>query len=116
LNADSCVFCQIVAGESDARIVYRDDHVIAFEDIRPVAPVHLLIIPKEHIISVREIDENNVRILERLIFTANKLAKERGIFDSGFRLNINTGPNGGQTVYHLHIHLIGGRFMTWPPG
>jgi histidine triad (HIT) family protein len=116
VSADACIFCQIAAGEIPANIVYRDDHVIAFEDIKPVAPVHLLIIPKEHISSVREIDESNVQILERLIFAANKLAKEKDIFDSGFRLNINAGPNGGQTVYHLHVHLIGGRFMTWPPG
>jgi histidine triad (HIT) family protein len=113
---DECVFCQIVAGEIPATIVYRDDDVVAFEDVRPVAPVHLLIIPTKHISSIRELDESNADVLANLVHAANKLAKEKDIHDAGFRLNINAGPNGGQTVYHLHVHLIGGRFMTWPPG
>jgi histidine triad (HIT) family protein len=113
---EECVFCQIVAGEVPAKIVYRTEDVVAFEDIKPVAPVHLLIIPTKHIGSIRELDESNAEILTTLVHTANKLAKEKGIHDAGFRLNINAGPNGGQTVYHLHVHLIGGRFMTWPPG
>jgi histidine triad (HIT) family protein len=97
-------------------VVYRDDDVVAFEDIKPVAPTHLLIIPTEHIPSVRELGEDGGAVLQNLVNTANRLAKERDIHDQGFRLNINAGPNGGQTVYHLHVHLIGGRFMTWPPG
>lgn len=114
--SDDCIFCQIVQGEEPANVVYRDDDVVAFEDIRPVAPVHLLIIPTRHVTSIREIDESNDGVLNNLIHAANRLAKDRGIAEGGFRLNINTGPNGGQTVYHLHLHLIGGRFMTWPPG
>ena len=116
MSPDECIFCQIVEGTIPAKIVYRDDDVVAFEDIRPVAPVHILVIPTQHIESVRGIDENNEKVLTTLIHAANRIAKEKDIFDSGYRLNINSGPNGGQTVYHLHVHLIGGRFMTWPPG
>ena len=114
--AEECVFCMIVSGEIPPNIVYRDDEVVAFEDIKPVAPVHLLIIPTQHISSIRDLDESNDGVLLTLVRAANRLAKEKGIYDAGFRLNINAGPNGGQTVYHLHVHLIGGRFMTWPPG
>ena len=113
---EECIFCKIAEGEIPANIVYRDENVVAFEDIKPVAPVHLLIIPTTHISSIRELDESNTNVLANLIHTANKLAKQKDIHDTGFRLNINAGPNGGQTVYHLHVHLIGGRFMTWPPG
>jgi histidine triad (HIT) family protein len=114
--ADECIFCGIVSGEIPANIVYRDDDVVAFEDIKPVAPVHLLIIPTRHIDSVRDVSRDDDAVLGLLVATANRLAKERGIHDDGFRLNMNAGPNGGQTVYHLHLHLLGGRFMTWPPG
>lgn len=114
--SNECVFCKIVSGDLPANIVYRDDDVVAFEDIKPVAPVHLLIIPTRHIPSVRELSDADVPVLKNLVDTANKLAREREIHEQGFRLNINAGPNGGQTVYHLHLHLIGGRFMTWPPG
>ena len=113
---DECIFCKIVTGDLPANIVYRDDHVVAFEDIKPIAPVHLLIIPTRHIPSVRELADDDGPVLKTLVDTANRLAREREIHDQGFRLNINAGPNGGQTVYHLHLHLIGGRFMTWPPG
>ena len=113
---EECVFCMIVAGEIPAKIVYRDGSVVAFEDIKPVAPVHLLIIPTQHISSIRDLDESSDGVILTLVRAANRLAKEKGIADAGFRLNINAGPNGGQTVYHLHLHLIGGRFMTWPPG
>lgn len=114
--ADECVFCGIVSGDQPATIAYRDDEVVAFEDIRPVAPVHLLIIPTRHISSIRDLTRDDDAILGKLFATANHLAKERDVFDQGFRLNFNAGPNGGQTVYHVHVHLLGGRFMTWPPG
>jgi len=116
LSQDECIFCQIVEGELPAKIVYRDDDVVAFEDIKPVAPVHVLIIPTRHIPSVRELGADGAEVLPKLVSTATRIAAERDIHDAGFRLNINAGPNGGQTVYHLHLHLIGGRFMTWPPG
>ena len=114
--SDECIFCKIVSGDLPAKVVYRDDDVVAFEDIKPIAPVHLLIIPTRHIPSVRELTADDGPVLKTLVDTANSLAKERDIHEQGFRLNINAGPNGGQTVYHLHLHLIGGRFMTWPPG
>jgi histidine triad (HIT) family protein len=113
---EECIFCQIVEGTLPAKIVYRDDQVVVFEDIKPVAPVHLLIIPTQHINSIRDIDDSKADVLQTLVKTANRMAKEKGIHDAGFRININAGPNGGQTVYHLHLHLMGGRFMTWPPG
>ena len=114
--SDQCIFCQIVSGLLPASVVYRDDQVVAFEDIKPIAPVHLLIIPTRHIPSVRELTNDDGPVVNTLVETANRLAREHGIHQQGFRLNINAGPNGGQTVYHLHVHLIGGRFMTWPPG
>ena len=114
--SDQCIFCQIVSGLLPASVVYRDDQVVAFEDIKPIAPVHLLIIPTRHIPSVRELTNDDGPVVNTLVETANRLAREHGIHHQGFRLNINAGPNGGQTVYHLHVHLIGGRFMTWPPG
>ncbi|MEA2646885.1 MAG: histidine triad family protein [Chloroflexota bacterium] len=114
--ADECIFCGIVNGDIPAKVVYRDDEVVAFEDIKPVAPVHLLVIPTRHVASVRDLTRDDDAMLGKLIETANSLAREHGIHDQGFRLNVNAGPNGGQTVYHLHVHVIGGRFMTWPPG
>ncbi|HEY8740499.1 MAG TPA: histidine triad nucleotide-binding protein [Candidatus Dormibacteraeota bacterium] len=114
--SDECIFCKIVSGDIPANVVYRDDDVVAFEDIKPVAPTHLLIIPTRHIPSIRDLGADDGPVLLDLVNIANRLAKEREIHDQGFRLNINAGPNGGQTVYHLHLHLIGGRFMTWPPG
>ena len=114
--SEECIFCKIVSGEIPANVVYRDDDVVAFEDIKPVAPVHLLIIPTRHIDSIRDTGPQDAAMLSTLVQTANRLARDKGIFDQGFRLNINAGPYGGQTVYHLHIHLVGGRFMTWPPG
>jgi histidine triad (HIT) family protein len=114
--SDECIFCKIVSGDLPANVVYRDDDVVAFEDIKPVAPTHLLIIPTKHIPSIRELDDEDSEVLSNLVRAAKHLAKERDIHEQGFRLNINAGPNGGQTVYHLHLHLIGGRFMTWPPG
>ncbi|HEV3231744.1 MAG TPA: histidine triad nucleotide-binding protein [Candidatus Dormibacteraeota bacterium] len=113
---DECIFCKIVSGDIPAKIVHRDDQVVAFEDIKPAAPVHLLIIPTRHISGVRDLADADLPIVGQLVAAATRLAKEKGIHDQGFRLNINTGPYGGQTVYHLHLHLLGGRFMTWPPG
>ena len=113
---EECIFCKIVSGEIPANIVQRDDDVVAFEDIRPAAPVHLLIIPTRHISSIREVTPEDAPLVGKLIATANALAKKKGVHEQGFRLNFNAGPHGGQTVYHLHLHLLGGRFLTWPPG
>jgi len=111
-----CVFCKIINKEIQAKIAYEDDQVIAFHDINPQAPIHLLIIPKKHIASIMEIDEENGGLLKEIVRVAQNLAKENNIDKKGFRLVVNTGEEGGQTVQHLHFHLLGGRFLTWPPG
>lgn len=114
--ADDCLFCKIFRRELEAKEVYRDDDIVAFEDIRPVAPVHVLVIPKEHIPSVKDLRPEHQAMFFGLVDTANRIARERGIDRQGYRLVVNTGPQAGQSVYHLHLHLLGGRAMNWPPG
>ena len=114
--AEECLFCKIFAREIPAKEVFRDDEIVAFEDIRPVAPTHVLIIPKEHIPSVHELRPNHNAVLGRMFEVANRIADERRIDRDGYRLVFNKGPQAGQTVYHLHVHLLGGRAMGWPPG
>ncbi len=113
---DHCIFCSIANGTIPCKKAYEDADVIAFHDITPQAPVHILIIPKKHIKSIADMEQGDLYLMEKLISTANKLAKELKINDSGYRLVINKGQNGGQSVGHLHIHLLGGRQMKWPPG
>ena len=110
-----CLFCKIIAGEIPAEIIYRDEQVIAISDINPVAPVHLLLLPIRHLSSVAEAQAADGALLGALALTAARLAVEAGLA-RGYRLVINTGANGGQSVGHLHQHLIGGRAMRWPPG
>jgi histidine triad (HIT) family protein len=113
-----CLFCRIIAGEIPADIVYKDEIGIAFKDINPQAPVHILVIPKDHIASLTEaaqIDEN-VLTLGNLMRIAARVASEQGLSESGYRTVINSGPDAGQTVFHLHAHILGGRPMNWPPG
>jgi histidine triad (HIT) family protein len=114
-----CIFCKIVQGEIPCKKVYEDDQCLAFLDINPQAPVHVLVIPKVHIASLNDVEDiENVQNdkLSYLLSVVKKLAKEYNIAQSGYRTVINTGDDGGQTVHHLHIHLLGGRFMQWPPG
>ncbi len=111
-----CIFCRIAEKRSSARIVYEDEHALAFEDINPQAPVHLLIIPRRHISTNLELTEEDNRLVGHLLQVANRVAAEKGIAGRGFRLVINCNPEAGQTVYHLHLHLLGGRTMHWPPG
>jgi histidine triad (HIT) family protein len=113
---DSCIFCKIVSNETTATIVYRDDQVTAFRDIHPVAPTHILIVPNKHIESVNALEAGDEQLMGHLFTTAGKLAMEEGIDKSGYRLITNTGVNGGQTVFHLHLHLIGGQRMRHPMG
>jgi histidine triad (HIT) family protein len=115
MQAD-CLFCKIFKGEVPSKQVYRDDDVYAFEDIRPVAPVHVLIIPREHIPSVHDLKPEHAQLLFRLIGVANQIADERGVDRDGYRVVTNKGPHAGQSVYHMHVHLLGGRAMGWPPG
>lgn len=109
--AEECIFCRVVAGGLPADIVYQDDDILAFRDIMPKAPTHVLIIPKTHITSVAELTDGQQKLAGRLIIIARNLAKEEGIAGKGYRLAINCGPEGGQVVPHLHLHLLGGRQM-----
>lgn len=111
-----CIFCKIVNGEIPSKKVYEDDTVLAFEDINPQAPVHILVIPKEHIPSIKDINEDNLDIISHIHLVIKKLAKDKGIDKDGFRIVNNCGEKGGQTVGHLHYHLLGGRHLMWPPG
>lgn len=111
-----CLFCKIINGEIPSDKVYEDDLVYAFRDISPAAPTHVLIIPKTHIASANEITEENAAVVSHIFCVAGKLAKELGIADSGYRIVNNCGKDGGQTVGHLHFHLLGGRNLGWPPG
>jgi len=111
-----CIFCRIAAKEIPSKVVYEDDRAFAFQDIHPQAPVHILLISKKHFDSILEIGDKDLPVLAHLMKLAPKLAKEHGLAEAGFRTVINTGPQGGQTVSHLHLPLIGGRQMAWPPG
>ena len=113
---DSCIFCKIVLKEAKANIVYQDEQVTAFRDTHPVAPTHILIVPNKHIESVGALETEDEQLIGHLFITACKLAEEQGIAKGGYRLITNTGPNGGQTIFHLHLHLIGGQRMRYPMG
>ena len=111
-----CLFCKIAAGEIPSTKVYEDDLVYAFRDIEPQAPVHVLIIPKQHIASLNEINDENCAIVGHIFKVAAEIAKSEGIAEEGYRVVTNIGENGGQTVKHLHYHMLGGRSLQWPPG
>lgn len=111
-----CLFCKIIAGEIPSDCVYSDDHVYAFRDIHPVAPTHILVIPRKHLVSVDHADDHDEALMGKLLLSARQIARAQGLSDDGFRLVINTGDDGGQTVFHLHLHILGGRQMSWPPG
>lgn len=111
----SCLFCSIVAGEIPATIVFENDELLAFRDINPQAPTHVLIIPKKHIVGIDQATEADTEIIGYCHLIAAKIARERNL-EHGFRTVYNVGPHAGQTVFHLHLHLLGGRQMHWPPG
>jgi histidine triad (HIT) family protein len=113
---DSCVFCKIVSEEAKAEIVYRNNQVTAFRDTHPVAPTHILIVPNRHIESVAVLEAEDEQLMGHLFTVARRLAEEEGIAAGGYRLIVNTGPNGGQTIFHIHLHLIGGQRMRYPMG
>lgn len=110
-----CLFCRILRGELPAKKVYEDDRVLAFEDIRPQAPTHLLIIPKQHIVGLKEATPEDAEVIGYCHLVAARLARDRHIED-GYRTVFNVGPRSGQSVFHLHLHLLGGRDLRWPPG
>jgi histidine triad (HIT) family protein len=111
-----CLFCRVVAGQIPATVIYRDDKVVAFRDINPQAPVHVLLIPVRHIPSLVALSEDDDELVGYLVRKAAQIAKEEGVAESGFRLVANAGPNAGQSVDHVHVHLLGGRALSWPPG
>ncbi len=110
-----CLFCKIIAGEIPSKKVYEDDYVYAFDDIDPKAPTHVLIVPKKHIRGVKEATEQDAEIIGRCHVAAARIARERNI-ENGYRTVSNVGPGAGQSVFHLHVHLLGGRPLNWPPG
>jgi len=112
----SCLFCRIVAGEIPAAKVYEDEEILAFSDIKPEAPLHVLIVPKRHISTVNDLAESDDRLVGAMIRRAAAIAAERGVDASGYRTVFNCNSHAGQTVFHLHLHLLGGRTMAWPPG
>jgi histidine triad (HIT) family protein len=111
-----CLFCKLVAGQLPARIVHQDDDTVAFEDINPQAPTHLLVVPKRHIPTLNDLSPADDAVAGKLLRVAAELAAERGIAVEGWRAVFNTNRGAGQTVFHIHLHLLGGRAMTWPPG
>lgn len=112
----NCLFCKIAAKEVPASVVYEDDDILAFEDIDPKAPVHLLVIPRKHIATLNDLSEEDVDLIGRIMFVAKRLGKDRGIDEEGYRVVVNCNRGGGQAVFHLHAHILGGRQLSWPPG
>jgi histidine triad (HIT) family protein len=114
--ADDCLFCKMVAGVIKPDTVYEDDDFLAFRDIHPQAPVHVLIIPKRHIATLNDVTDADATLMGRLQLIAKRIARESGVADAGYRTVISCNRGGGQSVFHLHLHLLGGRHMKWPPG
>lgn len=111
-----CLFCRIASGEIDARMIEEGDDWIAFHDVNPQAPVHVLIVPREHVATINEIDEGHEALVGGMVRAAAKIAAAHSIAEDGYRLVFNTNPGAGQSVFHIHLHLLGGRRMGWPPG
>jgi len=111
-----CIFCQIAAGERPATIYFEDDRCLVFQDIHPKAPVHFLVIPRKHIASLIDGSKEDEGLLGHLLMMAARVARDRGVDGTGFRTVINTNAEAGQTVFHLHLHVLGGRILRWPPG
>ena len=113
---EDCIFCKIIKGEIPSFKVYEDDHVLAFEDVNPQAPVHVLVIPRKHISTTIDISDVDNELIGKMIQVASKIARDRKVADSGFRLVLNCNKDAGQTVFHIHLHMLAGRPMNWPPG
>lgn len=111
-----CLFCGIIRGDLKGDIVHRDESVVAFRDINPKAPVHILIVPRKHVATLLDLEKADKGLIGDVFFVASQLAKDLGIADDGFRVVINCGAGAGQSVFHVHFHLLGGRSLTWPPG
>ena len=111
-----CIFCKIAAGNIPANIVYQNDQVVAFRDLNPQAPTHILVIPKKHIATTNDITTDDAALIGQMYLAARHIAKDEGIADSGYRTVMNCNRGAGQTVFHIHLHVLGGRQMSWPPG
>ncbi|WP_437334980.1 histidine triad nucleotide-binding protein [Sorangium sp. So ce394] len=111
-----CIFCKIANKEIPSKVVLEDEHVLAFHDVNPQAPTHVLVIPKRHIAGIAQATPEDEAVLGRLLLAARQVAEKTGIAEGGFRTVVNSGANAGQTVFHLHVHVLGGRPMAWPPG
>lgn len=111
-----CLFCKIAAGEIPAEKIYEDDHVVAFRDIAPKAPTHVLVIPRRHISTLNDLRPDDAELVGRMYLAAREVAHQEGIAGDGYRTVVNCNAGAGQTVFHIHLHLMGGRAMTWPPG
>ena len=111
-----CIFCKIVAREIPAKVLDEDEHTLAFHDVRGVAPTHVLVVPKRHLVGVRAAEEKDTELLGRVMLAGQRVAEKLGLGESGYRFVVNQGEHGGQSVFHLHLHLLGGRAMSWPPG
>ena len=111
-----CIFCKMVNGEIQPDVVYEDEDVLAFRDANPTAPTHVLVIPKQHIATTNDLDEESAGIVGKLYLAAKQVAGDDGIAERGYRMVMNCNPGAGQSVYHIHLHLLGGRAMAWPPG
>lgn len=112
----NCLFCKIIEKKIPSKIVYEDERIFAFEDINPQAPIHMLIVPKKHLSTVLEVTPEDNELIGELFQIANKIAKDKGVAERGFRLVMNCNREAGQTVFHIHLHLFAGRAMHWPPG
>jgi len=111
-----CLFCKMVAGEIQPDVVYEDEHVLAFRDVNPQAPVHVLVVPREHISTLNDLTDEHAELMGRLYLAAKRVAERDGIAERGYRTVINCNAEAGQSVYHVHLHVLGGRHMHWPPG
>ena len=113
---DDCLFCKMIAGEIEPDVVYEDDDVLAFRDINPQAPIHILIIPKRHISTLNDLTPQDAGLMGKLYLAAGKIAEQEGVAEKGYRTLVNCNEDGGQVVFHIHMHLMAGRRMGWPPG
>ncbi|HEY4491034.1 MAG TPA: histidine triad nucleotide-binding protein [Acidobacteriota bacterium] len=113
---DECIFCKIIKREIPSKIVYEDEEVVGFEDVHPQAPTHILLVPRTHVATLNDVDAEHQSLLGALMLAGVAVAKDRKISSSGYRLVINTNRGAGQSVFHVHLHLLGGRSMAWPPG
>jgi len=111
-----CIFCKIISGDIPGDIIYQDDDVLAFRDLNPQAPTHFLVIPKKHIFTINDLQSEDAELVGKLYLAAKQVAKDEGIAESGYRAVMNCNAGAGQTVFHIHLHVLGGRGMNWPPG